>query len=128
MGLEGLDVVFGLGAPAVDLLIEGASAASGEIGDDVAGIGAFLARLDASDDPLDAAPARRGVEELLEAGFPVRLINGFAHTKETPTSLPTAHQPTRPPPVSYPAGQELRWRANENFTTSGRRNERSIRR
>ena len=45
-------------------------------------------------------------------GFPVRLIDGFAHTKETPTSLPTAHQPTRSPPVSYPAGRELRWRAN----------------
>src|SRR5271157_2198748 len=67
MSLEGLDVVFGLAAPAVDLLIEGASAASGEIGDDEARIGAFLARLDASDDPLDAAPACRGVEELLEA-------------------------------------------------------------
>src|SRR5271165_1290932 len=46
-------------------------------------------------------------------GFPVRLIDGFAHTKETPTSLPTAHQPTRSPPVSYPAGRELRWRANK---------------
>src|SRR5208337_1851149 len=67
MGLEGLDVVFGVAAPAIDLLIEGASVASGEIGDDEAGIGAFLARLDASDDPLDAAPARRRVEELLEA-------------------------------------------------------------
>jgi len=50
MRLEGLDVVFRLAAPAIDVLIEGASVASGEIGDDVARIGAFLARLDASDD------------------------------------------------------------------------------
>ena len=49
-------MVFRLAAPAIDVLIEGASVASGEIGDDVARIGAFLARLDASDDPLDAAP------------------------------------------------------------------------
>ena len=60
-------MIFGLAAPAIDVLIKGASVASGEIGDDEAGIGAFLARLDASDDPLDAAPARRAVEELLEA-------------------------------------------------------------
>ena len=38
-------------------------------------------------------------------GFPVRLIDGFAHTKETPTALPTAHQPTRSPPVRADSDQ-----------------------
>src|ERR1700686_2025962 len=67
MRLPGLDVIFGLAAPAVDILIEHARTAGIEIGDDEACVGPVRAGFDAGDDPLDAAPARGPVEELLEA-------------------------------------------------------------
>ena len=66
MGLPGLDMVFGLAAPAIDILVEPASVAFAQIGDDEAGVPSFRARFDASDDPLDPAPALRAVEELHE--------------------------------------------------------------
>src|SRR5467141_1318290 len=46
-------------------------------------------------------------------GFRVRLTDGLARTKITPTSVPTAQRQPTPklPPVSYPAGRELRWGA-----------------
>src|SRR5450759_4323135 len=67
MGLPGLDVIFGLAAPAVDILVEHTGVACVQIGDDEACVGPFRAGFDASNDPLDAAPARSPVEELLEA-------------------------------------------------------------
>src|ERR1022692_1089019 len=67
MRLPGLDVIFGLAAPAVDILIEHARIAGVEIGDDEACVGPVRAGFDAGDDALDAAPARGPVEELLEA-------------------------------------------------------------
>ena len=59
-------MVFGLAAPAIDILVEPASVAFAQIGDDEAGVRSFRARFDAGDDPLDPAPALRAVEELLE--------------------------------------------------------------
>jgi hypothetical protein len=38
VGFPGLDVVLGLAAPAVEVLVEGSAAAVGEVGDDEAGI------------------------------------------------------------------------------------------
>src|SRR6202046_1706814 len=85
MGLPGLDMVFGLAAPAIDILVEPASVAFAQIGDDEAGVRSFRARFDASDDPLDPAPALRAVEELHETtklaisrrGLESRLRAGF---------------------------------------------------
>src|SRR5665811_413932 len=67
MRLPGLDVIFGLAAPAIDILIEHARIAGVEIGDDEACVGPVRAGFDAGDDALDAAPTRGPVEELLEA-------------------------------------------------------------
>src|SRR5271166_7188005 len=67
MRLPRFDVVLGLTASAVDVLIEPARVAGGQIGDDKACIGSVGAGLDAGDDALDAAPALRAVEELFEA-------------------------------------------------------------
>src|ERR1039458_3927252 len=67
MRLPGLDVIFGLAAPAVDILIEHARIAGVEISDDEACVGPVRAGLDTGYDPLDAAPACGPVEELLEA-------------------------------------------------------------
>src|ERR1017187_3935839 len=67
MRLPGLDVIFGLTAPAVDILIEHARIAGVEIGDDEACVGPVRASFDTGDDALDAAPACGPVEELLEA-------------------------------------------------------------
>ena len=85
MGLPGLDMVFGLAAPAIDILVEPASVAFAQIGDDEAGVRSFRARFDARDDPLDPAPALRAVEELHETtklaisrrGLESRLRAGF---------------------------------------------------
>src|SRR5271166_3162609 len=85
MGLPGLDMVFGLAAPAIDILVEPASVAFAQIGDDEAGVRSFRARFDAGDDPLDPAPALRAVEEFLETtklavsgrGFEPCLYAGF---------------------------------------------------
>src|SRR5512132_1745902 len=63
----GLDVVFRLSAPAVEVLVQRAAVAVAEVGDDEAGIGAVAAGLDAGDDAADPAPAVGGVEEFLEA-------------------------------------------------------------
>src|SRR6202162_908164 len=59
-------MIFGLAAPAIDILVERAGVAFAQIGDDETGVGPFRANFDAGDDPLDAAPAFRAVEELLE--------------------------------------------------------------
>src|SRR5271166_4051068 len=59
-------MIFGLAAPAIDILVERAGVAFAQIGDDETGVGSFRANFDAGDDPLDAAPAFRAVEELLE--------------------------------------------------------------
>src|SRR5471032_243219 len=67
MRLPRLDVIFGLAAPAINVLVERARIALLEIGDDEACVGAFGANFDAGDDPLDAAPARGSVVELAEA-------------------------------------------------------------
>src|SRR5271169_2321293 len=85
MGLPGLDMVFGLAAPAIDILVEPASVAFAQIGDDEAGVRSFHARFDAGDDPLDPAPALRAVEERHETtklavsrrGLESRLRAGF---------------------------------------------------
>ena len=60
-------MIFGLTAPAVDILIEHARIAGIEIGDNEACVGPVRASFDTGDDALDAAPARGPVEELLEA-------------------------------------------------------------
>ena len=59
-------MVFGLAAPAIEILVERARVAFAQIGDDETRIGPFRADFDAGDDPLDAAPALGAVEELLE--------------------------------------------------------------
>src|ERR1700675_813388 len=66
MGLPGLDMVFSLAAPAIEILVEPASVAFAQIGDDEAGVRSFRARFDAGDDPLDPAPALRAIEKFLE--------------------------------------------------------------
>src|SRR4249919_790764 len=66
MRLPGLDVIFGLAAPAVDILVKHTSIADLQVRDDEACIGSVRAGLDAGDDALDAAPAFSAVEELLE--------------------------------------------------------------
>src|SRR5665647_137101 len=65
MRLPGLDVIFSLAAPAVDILIEHTGVAGVEIGDDEACVGPVRAGFDAGDDRFDAAPTRGPVEELL---------------------------------------------------------------
>ncbi len=67
VGLPGLDVVFRLAAPAIELLVQRSAAAVAEIGDDEAAIGALVTGLDAGDDAADPAPAAGGVMEFLEA-------------------------------------------------------------
>ncbi len=59
-------MVFGLAASAIEVFVERAGVALLQVGDDEAGVGSFLADFDASDDPLDAAPALRAVVEFLE--------------------------------------------------------------
>src|SRR5512132_261365 len=67
MSFPGLDVVFRLSAPAVELLVQRSAVAVAEVGDDEAGIGAVGTGLEAGDDAADPAPAAGGVMELLEA-------------------------------------------------------------
>src|ERR1700704_2398599 len=67
MRLPRFDVVFSLAAPAVDILVKDTGVARFQIGDDEACVGPFRADFDACDNPLDVAPARGPVEELLEA-------------------------------------------------------------
>src|SRR5208282_3486813 len=67
MRLPRLDVIFGLASPAVDILVEDTGVAELQVRDDEARVWPFRADFDARDDPLDAAPARSSVEELLEA-------------------------------------------------------------
>src|ERR1700688_3525438 len=85
MGLPGLDMVFSLAAPAIEILVEPASVAFAQIGDDEAGVRSFRARFDAGDDPLDPAPALRAIEKFLETtkltvprrGLETRVRAGF---------------------------------------------------
>src|SRR5260370_11219926 len=67
MRLPGFDMIFGLAAPAIDILVERARVALVQIGDDEARVRPFRADFDAGDDPLDAAPALGAVIKLLEA-------------------------------------------------------------
>ena len=67
MGFPGLDVIFRLASPAIDLFVEPAWRALFEIGDDEAGVGTLVADFNPGDDPLDAAPTFRAVVEGLEA-------------------------------------------------------------
>ena len=67
MRLPRLDVIFGLASPAVDILVKDTGVAELQVRDDEARVWPFRADFDARDDPLDAAPARSSVEELLEA-------------------------------------------------------------
>ena len=67
MGFPGLDVIFRLASPAIDLFVEPAWRALFEVGDDKAGVGTLVADFDPGDDPLDAAPAFRAVVKGLEA-------------------------------------------------------------
>src|SRR4051812_3108542 len=66
MGLPGLDVVLGLAAGAVDILVNGAAAHTIETGDDEACVDALRSSLDAGDDALDAVPACGAIVEFLE--------------------------------------------------------------
>src|ERR1700731_4179406 len=56
MRLPGLDVIFGLAAPAVDIFVKHAGVADLQVRDDEARVGPLRADFDAYDDPLDAAP------------------------------------------------------------------------
>src|SRR5271166_649294 len=60
-------MIFGLAAPAVDILKERADIALCEIGDDEPCVGSFRANLDTGDDALDAAPALRPIVKFFEA-------------------------------------------------------------
>ena len=61
------DVIFGLASPWIDILVKDTGVAELQVRDDEARVWPFRADFDARDDPLDAAPARSSVEELLEA-------------------------------------------------------------
>ena len=60
-------MVLGLAAAAVEILVQRARCAAGEVGDDKARIGALGAGLDAGDDALNPAPACGAIVELLVA-------------------------------------------------------------
>src|ERR1700724_2610038 len=77
MRLPGLDVIFGLAAPAIDILIKDAGVAGLQVRDDEACVGPVRASLDAGRDTLDAAPAFGAVEGLLEAAHLAILRRGF---------------------------------------------------
>jgi hypothetical protein len=77
MRLPRLDVVFHNAAAAIDVLVESASVAAGQVGDDEARVGSVGAGLDAGDDALDPAPARSAVEEFLEAAHFAILGSGI---------------------------------------------------
>src|SRR3954447_3621189 len=66
MRLPGLDVVLGLAAGAVDILVHGPAAHTIETGDDEACVDALRSGLDASDDALDPIPACGAIVEFLE--------------------------------------------------------------
>src|SRR3954467_14762284 len=81
MGLPGLDVVLGLAAGTVDILVNGAAAHTIETGDDEACVGALRPSLDAGDDALDAVPARGAIVEFLE---PAQLLAASAWQRARP--------------------------------------------
>ncbi len=60
-------MIFSLATPAVDILVERTSIAFVQIGDDETCVGSVGADFDAGNDPLDTAPTRGPVVELLEA-------------------------------------------------------------
>jgi len=66
MRLPCFDVVLGLAAGAIYILIDGAAGDAVEAGDDEAGVDAQRSRLDAGDDALDTVPACSTVVEFLE--------------------------------------------------------------
>src|SRR6185312_8530905 len=78
MRLPGFDMVFGLTASAIELLVEPARAAGLEAGDDEARVSSLGAGLDAGDDPLDPAPAGGAVIEVAVAAQ----LAGFGSGRE----------------------------------------------
>jgi hypothetical protein len=60
-------VVLRLTAAAVEVLVQRARCAAGEVGDDKAGIGPLGTGLDAGDDAFNPAPGRGAVVECLVA-------------------------------------------------------------
>src|ERR1035437_2032824 len=79
MRLPGFDVIFGLSAPAVAILIERARIAPLEVGDDEACIWSVRPSLDAGDDALDATPKLRETADFAVLGrrLEARLRLGF---------------------------------------------------
>ena len=57
MSLPSLDVILGLAAGAINVLIDGAARDAVEAGDNEAGVDALRPRFDARDDALGAIPA-----------------------------------------------------------------------
>src|SRR3954454_2521649 len=66
MGLPCLDMVLGLAAGAIDVLVDGAPGRAEQTGDDEACVGPLRPGFDTSDDALHTVPACRPVVELLE--------------------------------------------------------------
>src|SRR5881628_1563477 len=62
--LPGFDVVLRIAAPAIDVLIQHTRVSGRQARDDEAGVCPIGPSLDASDDPLNPAPARGAVVEL----------------------------------------------------------------
>src|SRR5271168_2716291 len=77
MSFPRLNMVFGLAASAIDVLIKDTGVWDPQVGDDEACVGALRADFDAGDDALDAAPARGPVVKLLEAAHFSRLRRGL---------------------------------------------------
>lgn len=75
MGFPRLDVVLGLTAGGVELLVEVLAAPALEIGDDVAGVAPIGADLDPGDDAARFRPGPGRIEECLE---PAQLLAGLA--------------------------------------------------
>src|ERR1700674_2294305 len=93
MRLPGLDLVFRLTAPAVDILVKDTGVADLQISDDEACVGPVRSDFDAGADPLDAAPARGPVEELLAAPRLPRLRRRLeAHLRAALKALDVAAQ------------------------------------
>jgi hypothetical protein len=65
-------VVPGPAAAAIEILVQGPRRATGEVGDDEAGVGPLRAGFDAGDAALDPAPAGSTVVECLVAPQSVR--------------------------------------------------------
>src|SRR3954469_5823108 len=74
--LPRLDVVLCVAASAIDVFIKHTSVSGRQARDDEAGVCPVGTGLDASDDPLDPAPARSAVVKLREAAYVACLRGG----------------------------------------------------